>query len=447
MVFLGSKQQPYLFMAIKLGVSCSNKRRLAHLFGYALRLVQPTHPMNPTRLARSLLVAALFAPTLAFSQSALDQQLRAAVERKDVPGFVVIAGDRKGVVYQGAFGMAESGTARAMSMDTIFGIASMGKAFTATAAMQLIEAHKLALDDRADKYLPELANMQVFESFDATTGAYKLRPAASAITVRQLFTHTSGLGYGFTSAVLSKFKPREGETYPVGPLLFDPGTQWIYGTSTDQLGKIVEKLSGQDLEAYFQEHIFVPLGMKDTSYNVPAEKHVRIVNSHDRGPDGTLTENGRTPPRTDTRFGGGGGQYSTAGDYLRFLQMLLNGGELGVKRILSRESVALMAKNQIGAVGVRAVQSAQPTLSNDFTLVDDNKDKWGLGFLITTAAVAGKRSAGSLSWGGIRNTYFWFDPERGVAGVIMMQFLPFADKKALGVYDTFERGVYQMLTK
>jgi len=403
--------------------------------------------MNIPRLACSLFALLLAAPAIIFSQSALDQQLRAAIERKDVPGVVVIAGDRKGVIYQGAFGMAEADAGRAMTADAIFRIASMTKAVTAVAAMQLIEERKLALDDPAANYLPELANPMVFESFDAATGAYKLRPAASAITVRQLFTHTSGLGYPFTSAVLNKFKPREGETYPAGPLLFDPGTDWIYGTSTDQLGKIVEKLSGKNLEAYFRERIFGPLGMNDTGYNVPAEKHARIVNVHRRGADGALAEQPRNPPQTATRFNGGGGLYSTAGDYLRFLQMLLNGGEFGGARVLSRESVALMGQNHIGAVGVRAAKSTQPNLSSDFTFVDDGRDKWGLGFQITTAAVAGKRSPGSLSWGGINNTFFWLDPSRGVVGVVMMQFLPFADTKALGVYDTFERGVYQLLGK
>ena len=407
------------------------------------------HPLKTTRLLATALVAA---PAV-FSQpnAKLDEQLRAFVERKDVPGIVVIAGDQQGVVYQGAFGLAESGAGRAMTMDAIIRIASMTKAVTAVAAMQLIEAGKLSLDDRADKYLPELANVPVFESFDPATGAYTLRPAKSAITVRQLFTHTSGLGYGFTSAVINKFKPREGETYPVGPLLFDPGTDWIYGTSTDQLGKLVEKLSGENLEAYFQAKIFGPLGMKDTSFVLPPEKYSRLVNNHRRGTDGTgpITESPRspTPPAAPARFNGGGGLYSTAGDYLRFLRMLLKGGELDGARVLKRDSVALMAQNHIGPVGVRAVKSTLPATSADFSFVDDGKDKWGLGFQITTADVAGKRAPGSLSWGGINNTYFWWDPARGVAGVIMMQFLPFADPKALAAYETFERGVYGMTAK
>jgi CubicO group peptidase (beta-lactamase class C family) len=334
-----------------------------------------------------------------------------------------------------------------MTTDALFRIASMTKAVTCVAAMQLFEQGRFSLDDPAEKYLPELANLSVFESFDSTTGAYKVRPAATKVTIRQLFTHTSGLGYGFTSPVVRDFKPREGEKYAAGPLLFEPGTQWIYGTSNDWVGRLVESLSGKNLEEYFRERIFVPLRMTDTFYNVPENKQPRLVTVH-RRPEGradaALVETPNQPPRLLTVFNGGGGLSSTSSDYLRLLRMLLNGGQLDGARILSADTVALMGKNHIGTVGVPAVKTAQPDRSMDFTFINDGRDKWGLGFLITTDHVAGKRSAGSLSWGGIDNTYFWLDPTRGVAGVIMMQFLPFADTKALAVYDTFERAVYQL---
>lgn len=379
------------------------------------------------------------------AKSALDRDLRAAVERKDVPGIVVIAADRRGVLHEAAFGAAEGGTGRAMTTDAIFRIASMTKAVTSVALMQLIEQGKLSLEDDAGKHLPELANPQLFESFNAETGEYTLRPAKSSITVRHLLTHTSGLGYPFTSATLARFRPRAGESYPAGPLLFEPGTDWIYGTSTDMVGKLVEKVSGQDLEAYFQEKILRPLKMSDTSYNVAPGKYARLVNNWSRNAAGALVEGARGTPRTATRFSGGGGLHSTARDYVRFLQMLLNRGELDGARILAPATVALMEQNHIGHVGVRAVKSTSPNLSADFNFVDDGKDKWGLAGQITTAGVAGKRSPGSVSWGGINNTFFWYDPTRGVAGVIMMQFLPFADAKALAVYDTFERGVYRLV--
>src|ERR1700738_825872 len=152
------------------------------------------------------------------------------------------------------------------------------------AAMQLIEQGLFSLDDPVEKYLPEFANLKVFEWFDATTGDYRLRPASRPPAVRHLLTHQSGLGYPFTSAILRDFKPQPGESYPFGgPLLFDPGERWHYGTSTDVVGKLVEKLSGQKLEDYFHEHIFAPLQMSDTSYNVPRAKAARLEDAQQCG--------------------------------------------------------------------------------------------------------------------------------------------------------------------
>ncbi len=293
-----------------------------------------------------------------------------------------------------------------------------------------------------------LANQKVIENFDATTGAYQLRPAASKPTVRQFLTHTSGLAYPFTSAIYRDFKPRAGETYPFGgPLLFDPGTRWHYSTSTDVSGRLVEVVSGQKLEDYFREHIFIPLKMNDTSYNVPEAKGPRLVAQQQRAGermDGAVELQKPQLGLTIAAPVGGGGLASTADDYGRFVRMLLNGGALDGARVLKAETVALMGQNQIGAVSVPALKSALPR-SADFTFIDDNKDKWGLGFLITTNQVPGKRSPGSLSWGGINNTFFWVDPAKGIAGVIMMQYLPFADAKALATYDAFERGAYQLV--
>ena len=324
----------------------------------------------------------------------------------------------------------------------------MTKAVTSTAAMQLVEQGRMSLDDPAEKYLPQFAGLKVIESFDPTTGTYKVRPVSRPPTVRHVLTHTSGLGYPFTSATLRDFKPRAGEQYPFGgPLLFDPGERWHYGTSTDVVGALVEKISGQKLEDYFRQHIFNPLKMADTSYNVPQEKGARLVAAQQRDGarmDGTIVRQSVQPGLTIAEPVGGGGLASTASDYGRFVRMLLNGGELDGARVLKAETVKLMGENHIGAVSVPALKSALPR-SADFTFIADGRDKWGLGFLITTDQVVGKRSPGSLSWGGINNTFFWVDPARGIAGVIMMQYLPFADAKALAVYDAFERGAYQLV--
>ncbi len=196
---------------------------------------------------------------------------------------VALVTDRRRVLYQGAFGVADVSTGRALTADAVFRIASMTKPITSAAAMQLIEQGRFGLDDPVEKYLPEFANLKVFESFDAATGAYRLRPASTPPTVRHILTHTSGLGYPFTSAILRDFKPQPGETYPFGgPLLFDPGERWHYGTSTDVVGKLVEKVSGQKLEDYFRQHIFAPLQMLDTSYNVPQDKAARLVATQQR---------------------------------------------------------------------------------------------------------------------------------------------------------------------
>ncbi len=381
--------------------------------------------------------------------AAIDASLRAAVERKDVPGVVALVTDRQRVLYQGAFGVADVATGRALTADALFRIASMTKAVTSLAAMQLVEQGRFGLDDPVEKYLPEFAGLKVFESFDAATGEYRLRPASRPPTVRHVLTHTSGLAYPFTSATWRDFKPRAGETYPFGgPLLFDPGERWHYSTSTDVVGRLVEVVSGQKLEDYFRQHIFAPLKMSDTSYNVPQDKAARLVAAQQRAGDrmdGAIVLQTPQPGLTIPAPIGGGGLASTAGDYGRFVRMLLNGGELDGARVLKAETVALMGQNHIGAVSVPALKTALPR-SADFSFIADGRDKWGLGFLITVDQVPGKRSPGSLSWGGINNTYFWIDPSRGIAGVILMQYLPFADAKALAVYDAFERGAYQLVS-
>jgi methyl acetate hydrolase len=374
----------------------------------------------------------------------LDGVLRKGAEDKAVVGVVAMATDRKGPFYQGAFGAADAATGRALTTDALFRIASMTKAITSTAAMQLIEQGRVGLDDPVEKYLPAFAHLQVFESFDPATGAYRLAPARSIATVRHLMTHTSGLGYPFTSATLRDFKPRAGEDYPIGPLLFEPGARWHYGTSTDWLGKIVEAVSGRPLDEYFRLRITEPLGMADTFHNVPADKQARLVAVHHRDANGVIVKDEVQPGPTINPIIGGGGLASTAADYIRFVRMILNDGALDGVRILKADTVAAMGQNAIGNLGVPALKSALPARSDDFSFIADGRDKWGLGFLITVDEVKGKRSAGSLSWGGIYNTYFWIDRARGIGGVILTQFLPFADRKALALYDGFERGVYQL---
>jgi CubicO group peptidase (beta-lactamase class C family) len=376
--------------------------------------------------------------------ASLDDTLRRSMESGGIPGVVVFAADRNGVLLHGAFGTADIATNRPISEDAMFRIASMTKPVTSLAAMQLIEQKRFALDDPVEKYLSEFRDLKVFESFDHATGAYRVRPALKSVTVRQLLTHTSGIAYNFTSGIVRDFKPRNGESYPVGPLLFEPGEHWHYGTGTDWVGRLVEVASGQSLDAYFREHIFVPLKMTDTHYSIPSDKQSRPVAVHRRQPDGSMVKEATQPPMTLRTTPGSSGLTSTGADYIRFLRVILNGGALDGARIVSSATIADMGRNHIGALNCSALKTAMPDRSNDFSFIADGRDKWGLGFLIAADDTPGGPAAGSLSWGGLFNTYFWIDRTRGIAGVMLMQFLPFADEKALAVYNSFQRAIYRL---
>jgi methyl acetate hydrolase len=375
--------------------------------------------------------------------------LHAAIERGDVPGVVAMAATREGVICEGAFGRRVLPDGAAMTADTVFWIASMTKAITSTAAMQLVEEGKLALDQPIADVLPELAAPQVLEGFDAA-GEPKLRPARRPITLRHLITHTSGFVYDIWNADTGRYMEKNGVP-AVGschnaalalPLVFEPGEKWDYGIGIDWVGKAVERASGQKLGDYFAEHLFGPIGMKDTGFKLTPDRRTRLAGMHARGADGGLAPIAFEIPQEPEFEMGGGGLYSTAADYLAFQRVFLNQGRAGGGRVLKPETVALMAQNAIGELNVRMLKTAMPGSSNDAEFFPGMVKKWSLGFMISTEAVPGGRSAGSLAWAGLGNTYFWIDPARGVAGVILTQLLPFADKKALALLDAFERTVY-----
>jgi CubicO group peptidase (beta-lactamase class C family) len=237
-------------------------------------------------------------------------------------------------------------------------------------------------------------------------------------------------------------KVPESQTVP-GPLMFEPGKRWQYGRGVDWAGRLVEAISGATLEEYFQQKIFRPLRMEDTSYIIPAAKFARVVSNHRRAPNGDLQQEDRKLPAPPKSFNGGGGLYSTAADYIRFMQMILNHG-LGPTRtrILQAKTVDSMKVNQIGALTAGKMKTFRPELSSDVDLQPGHTEKWGLGFLINTTQYAGGRSGGSLAWAGLYNTFYWIDPKRNLCAVILMQFLPFVDREAVGLLGDFERAVY-----
>jgi CubicO group peptidase (beta-lactamase class C family) len=381
------------------------------------------------------------------NSAAIDQVLKQAVDAGEVPGVVAMAADDSGVIYQGAFGRRSLASDAPMTLDTVFRIASMTKAITGTAAMQMVEQGKLSLDQPAGEVIPYLASPQVLEGFN-DAGKPSLRPARETITLRNLLTHTSGFVYDTWNANQARYAretgmpaARTGKLVALNaPLGFEPGERWEYGIGIDWAGRMVEAVNGgANLETYMQRQIFGPLGMRDTSFEPQPEWASRTVTVHARQADGSVVPTETAPPPADREFyAGGGGLFSTAPDYITFLRALLAGGG----GVLRPQTVALMAQNHMGALNVEKLTTYNPPFSNDAEFFPGMDKKWGLTFLINTQDAPGGRSAGSLAWAGINNTYFWLDPNKRVAGVLMTQILPFADPKVLGLLDRFEAAIY-----
>jgi methyl acetate hydrolase len=376
----------------------------------------------------------------------LDDTLRAGIAQRKIPAAVGMVGSERSILYSGAFGTRDSSGA-AVGTDSIFQIASMTKAVTTVAALQLVEQGKVKLEESVSQHLPQLGKLEVLEGFDSETGKPRLRPARTPVTLKHLLTHTSGICYDIWDSDMFRFTSQANGVVPaVPPLMFEPGTRWQYGMGIDWTGRLVEALSGMTLEEYFQVKILRPLEMQDTSYLVPASKFDRLVTGYARQDDGSLRQNPRVPPPAPKEFNGGGGLYSTTGDYVRFMQMILGKGRARNKvRILQQKTVESMEVNQIGNASAGKMKSYRPSVSSDVDIQPGADEKWGLGFLINTTAYDGGRSAGSLAWAGLFNTFYWIDPKRSICAVLMMQFLPFVDKEAVGLLGEFERAVYSNL--
>ncbi|OKO79606.1 1,4-butanediol diacrylate esterase [Bradyrhizobium sp. NAS80.1] len=383
------------------------------------------------------------------SKAQIDEILRQKSDAKEIPGVVAIAASGSDVLYQGVFGKRDLSKPDAMTTDSVFWIASMTKAMTVAGAMQLVEQGKLSLDTPIGSVLPDLAKPQVLEGFDAK-GEPKLRPAKAPITLRQLMTHTAGFAYNVWNGDLAVYLEKTGTPNIFScqnvalktPIMSDPGTRWEYGINIDFVGKAVEAVSGKRLDAYLRDQLFTPLGMNDTGFKITDNMRQRLVATHARGEDGSLAPIPFEIEQNPEFHMGGGGLYGTAGDYIKFTQMILNKGRGNGNQVLKPETVAMMGQNHIGDLTIGKMTSVAPMYTNDVDLFPDIVKKWGLSFLINTAKTPEGRSAGSLAWAGLANTYFWIDPARDVSGVILMQVLPFADAKCLEAFASFERGVY-----
>jgi CubicO group peptidase (beta-lactamase class C family) len=380
-----------------------------------------------------------------------DKVLKDAVSRGDVPGVVAAATDAKGATYEAGFGKRVLGEAADMTPDTVAWIASMTKAITGAAAMQLVERGKLALDAPAKSVIPALGDVGVLDGFDAA-GKPRTRKPKRDITLRHLLTHTAGFGYDTWSPEVVKYK--EAMEIPgviscrdkalTTPLLFDPGERWFYGINIDWAGKMVEAAGGKKLGQYMRDNILGPLGMDSTGFFINESMRKRLAKIHHRGPDGTLQPDTALELPQEPEFEmGGGGLYSTAGDYLRFVRMMLNQGKSDRgEAVLKPETVAQMSRNAMGETKVTMLKTAAPPFSNDAEFFPGMDKRWGLSFMINNEEAPTGRSAGGLAWAGLANTYFWIDQKKGVGGVYLTQVLPFVDVKALPLFYAFESAVY-----
>jgi CubicO group peptidase (beta-lactamase class C family) len=315
--------------------------------------------------------------------------------------------------------------------------------------MQLVERGKLSLDGEIAAVLPELGRVRVLTGFDAN-GQPQFRSAKRAITLRHLLTHTAGYAYDMWNAEIGRYLEATGTPGIIScrntalsvPLVFDPGERWEYGISIDWVGKAVEAASGQKLDRYMQDHILAPLGMTDTGFYIGTAQRRRLARIHARTADGLVSTDTEIPQYPEFHMGGGG-LYSTVGDYLKFTRMILHGGTFNGAEVLHKQTVATMSQNAMGALECRAMKTAAPPLSNDVDFVAGMK--WGLSFLINPKPMPTGRSAGSLAWAGLANSYYWIDPVRQVTGVFATQVLPFFDAKAVQAFEGFETALYQQL--
>jgi len=388
-------------------------------------------------------------PTIA----SIDRIFGQAVESKAMPGIVAVAATDTATLYEGAFGKRELGKDAPMTLDTVVWIASMTKAITATAAMQLVERGKLSLDRPASEVVGGLALAKVLEGFDAA-GQPRLRAPKRPITLKHLLTHTAGFAYEIWRPEIAQYQTVTGtpgittctNAALTTPLLFDPGDRWEYGISIDWIGKMVEALSGQKLDRYLQDNVLGPLGMKDTSFKLSSSQRARLASVHQRDEKGALAPIEFALPEDPEFLMGGGGLYGTARDYLAFTQTIVRGGSLNGAKVLRPETVDLMAENHIAPLDIPVMKTAVPALSNDVEWFPGMRKGWGLSFLINTQQAPTGRAAGSLAWAGLANTYFWIDRTKRVSGVFLSQVLPFYDHTAIDLLGKFETEVYRTLS-
>jgi methyl acetate hydrolase len=381
--------------------------------------------------------------------SAIDGLLDQAVSTGALPGVVAMVGDREGTLYEGVYGRLSVESDEPARADTMFWIASMTKAIVSVAALQLIERGELELEQPVTDILPVFGELPILDGFDGDVP--RLRAATRPVMLRHLLTHTSGCGYWFDNPDVLRYHRVTGVPDPLSgsaemlrvPRLFEAGERWEYGTSVDWLGLVVEKVGGADLDTHFRAHICEPLGMLDTTFDPSDAQRDRLMAIHDARAGRPLSLSSIALSEEQDIWSGGGGLYSTAGDYLRFMRALLRGGELDGARILRPESVELAFTDCLQGAPLPAdgTHSAVSELTNDVPALPF-KQGFGLGFSLMLEDIPGMRHAGTGNWAGLCNSYFWIDHTSGIAATLMTQVLPFFDDGVVQTLLGFEAAVY-----
>lgn len=383
-------------------------------------------------------------------QQVLDQVLNQSVSRAGgVPGVVAMVTDDKGTIYEGSAGVRTLGEPDEMTIDTITALFSTTKAITGTSLMQLVEEREVKLTDLVKDYVPEIANIKVLEGFDGKDQPI-VRDPKHEITIEMLMLHTAGFGYDFFNEGDHRYRKAKDvpsiltntEESIQSVLLFEPGTEWNYGTNIDWVGKVVENVRGMSLEEVFQKYLFKPLGMNNTSFLLSDDMAKRRASIHIRQQDGQLVPNKEMilpqPPQFQM---GGGGLYGEVGDYIKFIRMLLNdGGDM-----LESQTVEKMASNGLGDLRSGGWKSTDAVSTNDGEFFPGVEKTWAYTFQRNEARLPTGRPAGQLMWAGLANSYYWIDRENKIGGFFATQVLPFHDVAAYLGYLEFESAVYSVL--
>ncbi len=377
----------------------------------------------------------------------ISETLLKKLQDANIPFASVAVTNNQETIFSEHFGTQIVGEEKAVDSSTIYRIASMTKPIVSLAALLLVQKGSLKLDDYAEDYVTELKDLKVANLID---GEIHYEDAKEKITIHHLLAHTSGFAYDFHDPALTKLLADEkiapltdkAGAFMKVPLSYQPGTKWEYGVGLDWMGVIIEKVSGQSLNAFIKESIFQPLGMNNSSFDPDDLGKEKLAEMHLMQEAEFIRSTELFDDSVQDFYSGGGGILSTVEDYCKFMRIFLNDGQVDGQEFLAKELLEKMMTNQAGDLNYDFQPTFNPILVKENEWFPEIKKKWSYGFLVNLEDIPERRKAGSLAWSGIFNTYFWIDPESKIAGTVMMQLSPHYDEKCKGILEALEKAVY-----